>query len=281
MVGNLISLQDKFIAYVDILGYTYMRDSAIAGTGLPLQELDRIRDLLCKASDKSQYKMDGPTICHCSSYSSRDLDFVITHEPDNDCSLISTEVSPAGVINLISHCSKLVLRLAFEGILCRGYIATGPIYHTDNEYAGPGLDTVLSKEKQVRVFQRHADDLGTPYVEVDQIVAEYVNSTNDDCIKKIFLRLVKEDGDSVALFPFKRLVFSTMLLDKMDIVGELQSVANTRSMLVTMKKRVGQLIDITNQKAIRKCRHYIEALDEQLGICDEHETFLRTMYPSL
>ena len=43
---------------LDILGYTSKKDSALAGTGMTLQELANLRNLLCIPTDQVQFSID-------------------------------------------------------------------------------------------------------------------------------------------------------------------------------------------------------------------------------
>ncbi len=71
--------KDKFIGFVDILGFTEMVKASEAGTGIPLSDLlEILKDLGC-AEDQEEFKKYGPTTCLQSSYVQRDLDFQITH----------------------------------------------------------------------------------------------------------------------------------------------------------------------------------------------------------
>lgn len=279
-------LKDKFIAYVDILGYTNMKESAEAGIGMSLPELASLRDLLCTSSDRNQFTIDGPTLCPRSQYISRDLDFQISHEEDNDCSLFSCEVSPAGAVNLLGHCSRLALRLLKRGVLCRGYVTRDLIHHTATTYEGPGLETVLTMEKKVAAFSRDADDRGTPFIEIDSSICEYVSHCEDCCVTEIFSKLAKGDGRTFALLPFERLgnLFNLEALDQyLDIEKARQSIKNTRPLIITLKERVKTLVDVSNKKALRKSEHYLMALNDLLEKCDQADMMLdelNTPFPS-
>src|SRR6267378_3569937 len=65
-----------------------------------------------------------------------DLDFRLTQI--SDCVVVSTEISPAGVINLVNRCWGAVIRLLQNGLMCRGYITRGRIFHTETQVIGTG-----------------------------------------------------------------------------------------------------------------------------------------------
>ncbi len=54
------------------------------------------------------------------------------------------------------------------------------------------------------------------YVEIDNIVCNYLENCNDRCINEKFSRLVKSDGEFTVLFPFKAL-FHSFILGGLDI----------------------------------------------------------------
>jgi hypothetical protein len=100
-VGN-VEFKDKFVAFVDILGFKKIVETAEAGTGMPLPELLEMLKELGRPEDRERIKKHGPIVCPQSTFIQRDLDFQLTQI--SDCVVVSCEVSPAGVINLISHC---------------------------------------------------------------------------------------------------------------------------------------------------------------------------------
>src|SRR6266498_2787965 len=93
------TFKDKFIAFVDILGWKKMVEAAEADTGKALPELLHLLTKLGSTSDP-QHKF-GPTICPQSLLRLPDLDFQVTQISDSV--VLSAEVSPVGVINLVSQ----------------------------------------------------------------------------------------------------------------------------------------------------------------------------------
>ena len=86
--------KDKFIGFVDILGFKKFVEAAEAGTGMSLAELLELLRELGTVDDRRNLEKYGPTICPTSAYRQRDLDFRLTQI--SDCVVVSTEVSPAG-----------------------------------------------------------------------------------------------------------------------------------------------------------------------------------------
>ena len=267
--------QDKFIAYIDILGFKKLVEDSENGTGLPLSKMIEILQLLGTSEDVSELKKNGPIICPGSKYIQRDLNFKLTQI--SDCVVVSSEVSPAGVINLISYCAQVVLRLLERGIMCRGYITKGSIYHTDSQFIGSGYFEAYSKEEKVKVFKRENDKEGTPFVELNPAVCEFVTDCGDACVKKMFSRFVKDDGEISALFPFQRLSHSFIIAglgNKFDPKKEKESNRNMRLLIEKLKVRLMEFVDTADSEGKEKVKHYIKALDEQLAVCDKTDEMI-------
>ena len=264
-----VEFKDKFIAFVDILGFKKLVEAAEAGTGMPLSVLLETLKELGKPEDRQRIEKHGPTVCPQSSYVQRDLDFQLTQI--SDCVVVSSEVSPAGIINLLDHCWSAVIQLLTKGIMCRGYITRGSVYHSDKQIIGTGYQEAYRKEADVTAFKREADERGTPFVEVDQVVCDYVSNHGDKCVKEMFSRYVKKDGDLTVLFPFQRLAHSFIIAGfghRFDAEKEKRSNENLRRMIRKVKDRVLELVDHSNPDAVSKANHYVAALDIQLAGCD-------------
>jgi hypothetical protein len=262
--------KDKFIAYVDILGWKSFVEHATAEVNnINLQVLIRFLGKLGSQEKRRDFAIYGPTISPNSNYVQRDLDFCLTQA--YDCVVVSTEISPAGVINLIGHCWSVAMGLLGEGIMCRGYITRGPIYHTSKYCIGTGHQRALEGEKGVSFFRREADKNGTPFVEIDANVCDYVENFSDPCVRELFKRFTRQDGSRAALFPTQALAHQFMIGgfgQKCDLAKEKEANNQMRLMLAEMKERVKGYVDTSNPDAVRKSEYYIKALDDQLRECD-------------
>lgn len=271
-----MEFKEKFIGFVDVLGFKNMVEAAEAGTGMAFKELLEVIEHLGKTEDKEKFKKYGPTTCPQSRYLQRDLDFQL--KQISDCVIVSSEISPAGVINLVNHCWGAVIMLLTKGVMCRGYITRGLIYHTEDQIIGSGYQKAYGKESEVTAFKRSAAERGTPFVEVDQSVCDYVANHTDPCVKEMFSRYVKSDGEVTALFPFQRLSHSFAIggfgLPPFDPEKEKQSNQNVRIMIQNLKERVLAFVDKSNPKALAKAEHYIAALDAQLEVCSRTDEFI-------
>ncbi|MGQ0503222.1 MAG: hypothetical protein ACT4P0_11550 [Panacagrimonas sp.] len=198
--ANSVEYKDKIIAFVDVLGFKQLVEQSANGSGMALAEILSLLEAFGGAHERIAFEQDGPYICPCAKFIERNLDFRATQL--SDCVIASAEVSPAGVINLLSHCAKIVLRLLKHGVMCRGYVTRGLVYHVDNQIIGTGYQSAYAGEAGVTAFKREADERGTPFLEVDRSVSDYVMGCEDECVKTIYERIVKCDGEVSAIFPF-------------------------------------------------------------------------------
>jgi hypothetical protein len=246
-----------------------------SGTGLPLSQILGLLKNFGSPDERQKYESHGPFLCPCSPRIANNIDFRLSQI--SDCAVISTEVSPAGAINLISFCWGIAMRFLQRGILCRGHITRGHIYHSADQFIGTGYQNAYAAESNVSLFQRGPDDKGTPFIEVDNDFCQYIKDSSDACVKEMFGRLTRSDGEGVAIFPFQRLQHSFLIAGlniKFDPNKEREANGNVRKWIKTMKENVLSFADARNPKAMRKIEHYIEALDAQLAACDETDKFI-------
>lgn len=265
-----MKFEEKFIAFIDILGFKTLVESAEKGNGLSLTEIMELLKKLGTEKDSNKFEQYGPTTCPNSSYLQKNLSFKVTQI--SDCVIVSSEVSPSGLINLISHCWGAVIQLLFKGIMCRGYITKGNIFHNGTQVVGSGYQKAYSSEANVSAFKNEADERGTPFVEIDPFVCDYVKENSDPCVKEMFSRMVKEEGGTTALFPFQRLSHSFIVAGgghKFNPDKEKESNQNMRKLLHDLKDRVMGYVDHSNPIAVNKAHHYIRALDSQLKVCEK------------
>jgi hypothetical protein len=269
--------EEKFIAFIDILGFKGMVARSEADTGMPLHELLELLKILGNGNERARFDTYGPTCCPMAPLVDKNMNFRVTQI--SDCVIVSSEISPAGAINLISHCWGSVMELMARGIMCRGYIKRGRIYHTDSQVIGTGYQEAYAAESKVSAFKHEADDRGTPYVEVDSEVTAYIDSQADACVKEMFRRMIKRDGNTVVLFPFQRLQHSFIVGGfgrTFEPERELKSNDNLRNNIKRYKAKIEALIDPSNTAAQAKASHYLRALDEQHLACDRTDEAIHT-----
>jgi len=222
------------------------------------------------------YAESGPQICPESNYLHRNLDFQITQV--SDCAIASAEISPAGAINIVHHCWAAAVNLLSKGVMVRGFVTRGPIYHVGSDFYGTGYHNAYQRESGVTAFKKESDEKGTPFIEIDPTVCSYIESQTDKCVRNVFSRLVKEDGALTALFPFKSLSYSNTLggfqRPKFDAKREKAYNDITRKNVVILKEKLMFYVDSTSDTAIKKTRHYMAALDVQLDECDKIDAMI-------
>jgi len=254
---------EKFIAFVDILGFSGFVADAERGAGRSLDDLLDLLGTFGSPAQREAFAKYGPTICPNSRYHNRDLDFRLTQI--SDCAIISTELSPAGMINLVDHVWGTVIRFLERGTLCVGYITRGRIYHTDHQFIGTGYQHAY----------RTAGERGTPFVEIDETITAYVQDC-DATVKEMFRRYVKEDRGLTALFPFQRIAHSFVIsgFDKLDVDRERRENNKVRQLVDDLKVLIMTYVDKNNPLAVCKAEHYLAALDAQRDVCDKTDEFL-------
>jgi hypothetical protein len=198
-----VNYEDKFIAFVDILGFkNIVQRSEEGGHGAPSVEwiLELIRAF--GSSDEEDQRQYAPT-SRATPGPETDLNFRVTQI--SDCAVISAELSPAGLIALVHHCYHVAFRLLVLGSLCRGYITHGKIIHTDTQFFGTGYIRAYENERKVSVFHVSKADVGTPFIEVDPQVCRYVTDRADDKLTAAFQRFTESDGHGIAVTPLSAL----------------------------------------------------------------------------
>ena len=129
----------------------------------------------------------------------------------------------------------------------------------------------------VEVFRKDAKERGTPFIEIDNSVRNYIASTNDSCVKEMFSRFTKEDEKFCAIFPFKRLSHNFVIngfKQEWDPTLEKKNNDTMRDIILMMKNKLQEYADQSNVEALQKIAHYEEALNAQLAICDSTDEII-------
>ena len=259
-----MTFDDKFVAFVDILGFEDLVERAEkGGPGAPT--VGFIFELLKSfgSSNEENYAKFGPTVCPKTDFISKDLNFHVTQI--SDCAVISAEVSPAEVINLIDHCYKVSVRLLKVGHQCRGYLTRGPIIHTDSQFIGSGYVRAYKNEKKVSIFQKDESDRGTPFIGIDPEVCSYISKECDETVKKVFGRLTETDGKSTAVTPFFALrAMPDMPLDDPEYKEQVGRTIQIIQMLLTQLERAKANAEDDHARA--KIEHYEKKLRDVIAM---------------
>ena len=192
--------QNKFIAYVDILGFKTKVEAAERSEQTTLSYLLGY----CAAFEQGEHvertKSGHPSCCQESERNSENLNYEATQV--SDCIVISTEISPAGIVNLLFHIYEAACLLVKKGVLVRGYVCQGSIFHEGHQFMGTGYQRALSMESQVKAFRLFDEEsFRPPFVEISPEVVDYIKKA-DSCVQDCFNRFCKNDQEGVtAIFP--------------------------------------------------------------------------------
>lgn len=267
----MVEFSTKFIAFVDIIGFKGLVAQAEAGDELSLDRILAFTEMLGSTSDKLVFEKYGPTVLPDAEKIRPDVDFQLTQI--SDCVVVSTEVSDGGVINLLSYCSTVILRLLNFGLMCRGYITKGSIYHSPMQVIGTGYQKAYDTEAKTTVFKCDDDQGGPPYIEIDSSVSNYVEQSKGKDLKEMFHQLtLNDDKGLIALYPFKRyLVFLDWAICGNELSDNERKarVETVRQILKNVKRGLDKFVPKHDEKALEKLNHYRRALDAQLTQCDE------------
>ena len=277
-----MKFEEKFVAFVDVLGFKRIVESAESGGEFSLPMIMEILGTLGSEKHRAKYASYGPHICPESKSLSKNIGFELTQI--SDCVIVSSEISPAGVINLISHCWGAAAKLLTKGIMCRGYITRGKVFHTPTQIIGSGYQNAFESESGVEAFRRSADEIGTPFIEVAPSVVEYIEEETDECVKKVFNRMVKTDGPLVALYPFSRFSHSFVIggiFGSFNSEKEKKANQVMREMLFSFREKVMGYVPSGNEKALQKVQHYVRALDVQIYECYKTDEMIEKLSGSL
>ena len=258
-----MKFSEKYVAFVDVLGFKNMIQEAESGTGRTLLDLhEMLNDLGATGGRKSS------RLCPSSSYIAEDMDFRVAKI--SDCVIVSAESSASGIINLLEYCWGVAIALLDKGVMIRGYITHGSIYHESYEIYGSAYQKAVEFEKNVKAFQRTIDDGGTPFIEIDQAVCDRIRGYGDRCVNEMFKRYVFCGDDFVAIFPFNRLR-QDIIINPMigfDEAAEKRKIGLMRAYINDLISGIGRFVDTENPRAVRKMEHYKIALRAQLDKCD-------------
>ena len=267
-----VQFHSKFIAFVDILGFKAMVKAAEEQKALGLSVLLEYCSVLSQTAHVQDIAEYGPVICPQSQCNSRDLDYEVTQI--SDCAVISAEVSPAGLINLLQHVSACTRKLLASGVMVRGYVSRGNIYHKGNQIVGTGYQKLLVKEREVKAFRFSQDKSATPFVEIAPAVVKYIEEETDGCVKEVFAEICKVDMNGIAaIFAFQFL--SNLAAGKINDRGACRNgLGVIRKWITEFLKRLDSQSPSSDEKANQKSKHYRRFLKEQLDNCDQIESVL-------
>ena len=270
---------DSFIAYFDVLGWKSLVSATERENDFSVQKVIDVLDMIKSelGGCRDFYENEGPEICTGAWFENGDFNFQYT--VFSDSVVLSSEVSPAAFINLLNCCRAVYFKLFMrQGLMCRGYIKRGLLYHTTDYCVGSGLADVVEGEKDVSIFKTEDGEHGTPFIEVDRNIVQYVDDEiSDDCVKGMFSRIVKSEGDVAAIFPFRNLDPGIFWNGSMRSDEQRQTIVAVRAWIGNAKEMMGRHVDPCDERARQKERCLLNILDAQCDVCKQMEKEIEEM----
>lgn len=194
-----VKYEEKCVAFVDILGFKEIVERSHKNNSP--EDILEIMELMCSRNDRLQYKEYGPEICSESPKSSPDISFQVSQISDS--LILSTEVSATGAINLLNFCRKVSERLLRrKGLLCRGHVVKGPIYHRDDVFFGKGYQKAYEGEKLAARLEVNGKQVGAPFIEVSDEIFSLIKLGGDSCINTVIDKMVSIENEYVVVSPY-------------------------------------------------------------------------------
>lgn len=199
MATRIMKYEDKFVAFVDILGFKAIVEESVINDDA--RSVALMIERLGSKQDNNFFREDGAEICPCSERHSADLEMRISQV--SDCVVVSAEVSPTGAINIVNFCRKVAERLLLrEGVLCQGYLTLGKIVHEGTVFFGTGYQAAVDGERTAAGIEWEGEVLGTPFIEIDPVVTSYLDAYGDDCTREMWSRMVVLSGADALISPY-------------------------------------------------------------------------------
>jgi hypothetical protein len=257
--------RDKFIAFVDILGFTNMVEAAEENGGDVTLALDLAR-ALGTPSGAAKIQEFGHIICPAAPFMEKGVRFEVTQV--SDCAVVSCEVSPAGLITLVHHCVTAAMTVVSKGGLCRGIITKGSIFHEAGQFLGNGYMEAFKAERSVAFRQSDISETGTPFIQLDPAVVAYAQQQDDRCVRSMFERMTTSDGTYTAIDPFRPLANVPSALINLDFDPRRWKASVDLSLsfrLSTLARYEAADQNAPGEKERLKIRHYKRGLEDAIA----------------
>jgi hypothetical protein len=249
--------EERFVAFVDILGWTKFVEASESGAGMPLGRL--LRELA---------KLRGTSATNAAGEASLCITQI------SDCVVVSSSLSPIGLSAIIAHCWFASLNLLASGIMCRGYLTKGQIFHTADQFIGTAYQRAVGNEKRVQVFKGRPDETGTPFIEIDAEVCTYGDSHRGNFqLQRSIELMTRRDGEVAAIFPFQFFQHSYTIGGGLPLDTQKEKGRNNevRQSIQQCIERLNSNADPADSRVLRKVEHYVRFLRDRLTLCDKVE----------
>ena len=250
--------QDKFIAFVDVLGFSELVTRAECGAGADVNTILKLIDGLRWEREILGFREYGPTVCPESEMLSCDAGLRVLQVSDSV--IVSSEVSPSGVISIVHFCHGLVIRALKASALCRGYITRGSVYHEGDIVFGSGYERAWKKEGMSTFLADGNVQKGTPFVEIDPAICRYVGDVSDRCVKDMFGRLTETDGNSTAIYPFHTFdrIAESGIGSHSGSMSEKRHIDEVDNMISTFEQMILDQKKFANRRGLALIEHFCQ-----------------------
>ena len=145
-------MEERFVAFIDILGFTQIVErieSDTPGDNFNLKRIKSVLNFMDEETYSPNYLPDLPV------YTETDNELLETELGDprltyvSDCIIISAEPTLDGFKALSRKIHKITADLAFDGIFCRGAISKGKLYHRERILFGSSYIKAYKLEESV------------------------------------------------------------------------------------------------------------------------------------
>ena len=150
-------MEERFIAFLDILGFTKIIEKIEISIDKENSDLIKIKSILNFMNEESKspnYGSDLPVYIETGEgLIEKELgDLRLTYI--SDCIIISAEPTMDGFKALSRKIHKITADLAYDGIFCRGAISKGKLFHRDNILFGSAYIRAYKLEEEISCFPR-------------------------------------------------------------------------------------------------------------------------------
>lgn len=150
-------MEERFVAFIDILGFTEIVKSVESNNTHDNMDLKRIKSILNFMDEETtdpNYCADLPVYVETEDgLMETELgDPKITYV--SDCIIISAEPTLDGFKGLSRKIHKITADLAYDGVFCRGAITKGKLFHHDKVIFGSSYIKAYKLEEEKADFPR-------------------------------------------------------------------------------------------------------------------------------
>lgn len=193
----MASYTRRYVAFLDILGFKDLISKSVGNP--PAVAVDEIRSILDVPEPVKAEQIVFGRIGDISRSGHRLTAF-------SDSIIVTTDETEQGLMHLLHHVSKIGYRLACLGVLYRGGIANGLVYHDDKQVFGPAVIVAYELERQVIsprvVLSSAVVNAGrSAAAPVNEIFKRFTRTDDDGAVYVHYLRVLRMIADSDGPLP--------------------------------------------------------------------------------